>query len=116
MPRIVSFHYTLRDPGGRALGDLAQLALAAAPVVLDVHEDAGPGAEPLREHQVDDVLEGREPLALPADQGAERLLLVALAGDVDPAGVARLDLDRDVEAEVLHQDVEDLLRGSERLR
>src|SRR4029079_11402129 len=98
-----------------ALGELAQLALATAAVVLDVDEHPGPGAHLLREHQVDQVLERREALALPADQRAERLLLVAVADDVEPAGLTGLDLDAHVEPEEAHQLLEDVLARGERL-
>src|SRR5690349_8958548 len=45
----------LLDAGGRAVGEVAELALAAAAIVLDVDEDAGPLAHPTRQHQVDEV-------------------------------------------------------------
>src|SRR5207245_7040624 len=98
---------------GHALGgprrDLAKLAFSAAPIVLDVDEDSSPAAHPPREHEVDQVLEGREPLALAADERAERLLLGSLAHDVEAARLAGLDLDANVEAEMTHELLEDCL-------
>src|SRR5688572_1502030 len=43
--------------------DLAQLALTPAAVVLDVDQDARPGAELARQHEVDQVLQCRQALA-----------------------------------------------------
>ena len=76
------------------LGDLAELALAPAAVVLDVDEDAGPRAHLPREHQVHEVLQRRQALALAPDERAELLALVAVAEDVEPARLAGLDVDR----------------------
>ena len=105
----------LDDARGGAIGELAELALAPAAVVLDVDEDAGPGAHLLGEHQVDQVLERGQALALAPDERAEGLLLVAVGDDVEPARLAGLDLDADVEAEVAHELLEDGLAGGERL-
>ena len=68
----------LGDVLGGPQGEVAELALAPAAVVLDVDEDARPVAHLLAEHEVDEVLEGRQALALAADEGAEGLLRVAL--------------------------------------
>ena len=105
----------LDDARGGPVGELAQLALAPAAVVLDVDEDARPGAHLLGQHQVDEVLEGRQALALAADERPERLLLVAVGDDVEAARLAGLDLDADVEPEVAHQLLEDRLAGGEGL-
>ena len=59
-----------RSAARRAIS--TQLPFAAAAVVLDVDEHARPVAHPPGEHQVDQVLERREALALAADQRAER--------------------------------------------
>src|SRR5438093_616763 len=66
----------LRGP----VGDLAQLALPPAAIVLDVDEDPRPGPHLPRQHQVDEMLEGRKSLALAADGGPEPFapLLAAL--------------------------------------
>ena len=61
------------------------------------------------------MLEGGQPLALATDEGAERLLLVTVGHDVEPARLAGLDLDADVEPEVPHQALEDRLAGREGL-
>ena len=105
----------LLDPCRGPVREVAELALAPTPVVLHVDEDAGPLAHPPRQHQVDQVLERRQAFALSADERTERLMAVLVANDVEPARVARLDLDADVEAEVAHQLLEDLLAGLEGL-
>jgi hypothetical protein len=61
------------------------------------------------------VLQRGESLALAADQGAERLLLVAVADHVQAARLAGVDLDADLEAQVSHELLEDGLAGGERL-
>ena len=104
------------DALGGAGRELGELALAAAAVVLDVHEDAGPLPGPTREHEVDEVLERRQALALAADQRPEGLPVGAVADDVEPARLALADLDRHaLEAEVAHQRLEDLLARGQRL-
>ena len=96
--------------------EVDELALAAPAIVLDVDEHAGPLAGPAREHQVHEVLEGRQALALAADERPEGLAVRAVADDVEPAGLALADLDRDAfEAEVAHQRLEDLATRGERL-
>src|SRR4029079_1673774 len=105
----------LLDAGRRPVRDVPELALAASAIVLDVDEDAGPLAHPAREHQVHEVLQRREALALAPDERSERLVPVLVADDVEAARVARLNLDPDVEPEVSHQLLEDLLAGGERL-
>src|SRR4051812_33547533 len=100
---------------GRALGELAELPLAATAVVLDVDQHAGPGAHLLRQHQVDEVLERGQPLALAADEGAQSVLLVAVADNVEAARLAGLDLHADVEAEETHELLEDVLARGENL-
>ena len=84
--------------------------LAATAVVLDVDEDAGPLADLLGQEQVDEVLEGGKALALAPDERPERLLLVAFTDDVEAVRLAGLDLDEDVEIELRHELLEDLLR------
>ena len=96
--------------------EVAQLAFAAAAVVLDVHEHTRPGIHLARQHQVDEVLQRREAFTLAADQGAQRLLLVPFAHHVEATGLARVHFDADVEPEVPHQLLEDLLAGLEGLR
>ena len=105
----------LDDACRRAVGEVAELALAAAAVVLDVDEDAGPAAHPAREHQVHEVLERREPLALAPDERAEGFLLVALADHVEAARLAGSTSTAHVEAEMAHELLEDLLAGREGL-
>src|SRR5436309_1239832 len=73
--------------------DLAQLPLAPAAIVLDVDEHARPRSELAREHQVDEMLKGRQPLAFAADEGAQRLLVRFAATHVELARIARLDAD-----------------------
>ena len=82
-------------------GEVHQLALAAAPVVLDVDEHARPLARPARQHEVHEVLERRQALPLAADERAQGLAVGAVADDVEPAGLALADLDpHALEAEV----------------
>src|SRR4029079_385816 len=57
----------LQDPLRRAVGDIAQLLLPAAAVVLDVHRYAVVLALFLGDDEVDDVLEAGELLAAGAD-------------------------------------------------
>src|SRR4051794_13994576 len=100
-----------------ACGEVDQLPLASAAVVLDVDEDTCPLAGPPREHQVDEVLERREALALAADERPEGLAIGAVADHVEPAGLALADLDgHALEAEVAHQRLEDLATRGQRLR
>ena len=99
----------------RSLGDLAELALATAAVVLDVHEDSCPRAHLPGEHQVHEVLERREALALAPDQGTELLALTLGAEDVEPARLAGLDLDARRVPDVGQELLEDHLAGGERL-
>ena len=106
---------SLDDPLGGPLGNLAKLALAAATVVLDVDEDARPGPHLAGEHEVHDVLEGAEPLALAPDKGTERLSLVALAGHVEAARLRGLDGNHDIEAHHPEELLEDELACGERL-
>src|SRR3954447_6832912 len=105
----------LGDTCRGAVGELAELPFTPAAIVLDVDEDARPRPDLLRQHQVDEVLESREALALAADQGAESFLLVTVGHDVQSAGLAGLDLDADVEPEMAHEGLEDRLAGCERL-
>jgi len=105
----------LDDARGGTVGQFAQLTLAPATVVLDIDEDPGPGPHLLREHQVDEVLQGGEALALAPDERPEGFLLVVVGNHVEPARLAGLDLDADIEPEVLHQLLEDRLAGRERL-
>src|SRR5664280_1575104 len=86
---------------GRHRLELQLREIAAAAVALDVDEDAGPLAHLAREHEVHDVLEGGKPLALPADEGAD---------DVEAVGLAGLDVDRDREPHVLHELLEQLMQ------
>ena len=104
------------DASRRPIGDVPKLALAPAAVVLDVDEDPCPFAHPPRQHQVDEVLQRREALALSPDESAECVVRVAVANDVEAARVARLDLDPNVKSEVPHQLLEDLATGGEGLR
>ena len=100
----------LLDPLGRTRGEVDQLALAAAAIVLDVDEHARPLAGAPGEHQVDEVLERGQALALAPDQRPQGLAIGAVADDVQPAGLAFADLDRDaLEAEVTHERLEDVL-------
>ena len=70
-------------------GDLAQLALPSPAIVLDVHQHPRPGTHAPRQHQVDQVLERRQPLALAADERTQRLALrVVHARHIDLGGVA----------------------------
>src|SRR6185295_19113352 len=68
-----------------------------------------------RQHQVDEVLQRGQPLALASDQRPEGLAAVRIRHDVQAAGVAGLDLDADREADALHELLEDLLAGRKRL-
>jgi hypothetical protein len=104
----------LDDAGRGPFGEVAQLALTPATVIFDVDEDTGPGPHLLREHQVHEVLERGQALALATDQGAEGFSLVAVADDVQAAGLAGLDLDADVEPEVDHELLEDRLQQPSR--
>src|SRR5205085_7594389 len=106
----------LQDPPRGPGREVAELPLAAAAVVLDVDQDPRPAAHPPREHQVDEVLQGRKPLALAADERAQGVLLAAGADDVQPARVTGLDLHPDVEPEVPHELLEDLAACVEGLR
>src|SRR3990172_5289010 len=106
----------LDHAAGCPIGDLPKLALAPAAVVLNIDEHAGPAADLLREHEVDEVLEGRKPFALTADERPEGLPLVALAGHVEPARFRRLDGHSDVEAHEVEELLEDDLARGERLR
>ena len=85
-------HAALDDLVRGSSRDLAQLALAPTAVVLDVHEHAGPGAHAPGQHQVDQVLQRRQALALAADERAEGLpLFVVHAADIDLGGVSGAD-------------------------
>ena len=72
-----------------AIGNVAQLLLAAAAVVLDVDGDAMVLALAAPDDQVDDVLQAGQLLAAAADQRAEVVApdveagRVAAAGDLD---------------------------------
>src|SRR3954452_13189969 len=106
----------LRDALGRTRRELGKLAFAPAAVVLHVHEDSRPLAGPAREHEVHEVLERGQPLALAPDERPEGLAVRTLADDVEPAGLTLANLHDDaLEAEVPHQRLEDLLAGRERL-
>ena len=61
------------------------------------------------------MLQGREALALATDERPQGFLLLAVTNHVEPARLAGLDLDTNVEPEVPHQLLEDLLAGLERL-
>ena len=100
---------------GGPLGEFAKLALATAPIVLDIDQDTGPGAHLLGEHQIDEVLERGQPLPLAPDERTERVAVVALGHDVEASRLARRDLDASVEAEVSHEGLEDPLTGGQRL-
>ena len=69
------------------------MTLASATIVLDIDQDPCPGAHLLREHQVDEVLQRGEALALPPDERPESFLFVAVGDDIEPARLARLNLD-----------------------
>ena len=60
------------------------------------------------------MLERRKTLALAPDERAERFLGFAFADDVEPARVARLHFDGDLEVHEAHQLLEDRLAGGER--
>ena len=106
----------LHDAFGGAVGKIPKLILATASVVLDIDEDPRPFADALRQQQVDEVLKGREALALASDQGAQSFFLVTLANNVQAIGLAGLDLDEDIEPKLRHELLEDLLRRRHGLR
>src|SRR4051812_4455373 len=98
------------DALGGPMRELRELTLAAAAIVLDVDEDACPGAHSPRQHQVDEVLQGGKPLTLAADQRAQRLaFLVVRAGDVDLGRLAGVDGHVGVVAHQPDELLEDLL-------
>ena len=98
----------LHDALGGAVGKISELVLATASVVLDINEDPRPFADALREQQVDEMLQGRQALALASDQGAQGLLLVSLPNNVQAVRLAGLDLNADIEPELGHELLEDL--------
>ena len=62
------------------------------------------------------MLQCGQALPFAADQGAQRLTLLAGADHVQSARLARLDLDLDVEAKMSHELLEDCLAGRKGLR
>jgi hypothetical protein len=101
----------LDDALGGAVGKISELLLATAAVVLDIHEDPRPFADALREQQVDEMLQGRETLALASDKGAQSFLFVSLPNNVQAVRLAGFDLDADIKAELGHELLEDLFRS-----
>jgi len=61
------------------------------------------------------VLQGRQALALPPDQGPELVALALVAEDVEAARLAGLDVDAGGEADVRKELLEDHLAGGQRL-
>ena len=100
----------------RQASEIVELPLAPAPIVLDVDEDPRPRPDASRQHQVDEVLECREPFALAADQRAKRLFAATGTHDVEPARRARCDLHTGLELHVGDQLLEDLAARLEHFR
>ena len=69
-------------------GELRELALAPAAVVLDVDEHACPLAGLPRQHQVHEMLQGGQPLSLAPDERAQGIAIGLAGHDVQPAGLA----------------------------
>src|SRR5205814_7729124 len=99
----------LFDASGRAVCEITELPLAPSAVILHVDADASPFAHPPRQHQVDEMLEGGQALALATDERAEGFSTIGVGDDVQAARIAGLDLDLDREADMAHQLFEDLL-------
>jgi hypothetical protein len=71
----------LGDAVGDPLGQALEALLAPSPIAADIKQHPRPGADPLVDHQADDVLERRQRLALAADQDTK-----VGAGDVERDG------------------------------